>query len=184
MQLRYAGKTGSQLSSCRNIHEESSIYAHLVNMGSQRYWKISGLYYASNATEHGPIYCQDKAHFPISCRQYDRACFSSCPTSRAAAIDCLPERLSVCSPYSWLCTFLSHCVSTMHIILSTVFSRLYILMHYFNTFALSSKPCRPSLHICRCQCDSLGPSRHEVWGKFVPVLAIHIAGWRWDSTHS
>ena len=40
MELRYAGKTGNQLSSCHNIPEESNIYAHLrVNTGSQRYLK-------------------------------------------------------------------------------------------------------------------------------------------------
>ena len=36
MQLRDAGKYGSHLSSCRNVPEESNIYANLVNMGSQR----------------------------------------------------------------------------------------------------------------------------------------------------
>jgi len=183
MQLRDAGKSGSQLSSCRKIPQESNIYAHLVNMASQRHLKISRLYCASNATEQGPVCCQDKAHFPISCWQYDGACFSSCLASRDVAIGYLPERLSVCSPYSWLCTFLSHCVSTIHIILSTIFSRLYILMHYFIIFALSSKPCRSSLHMSVLT-DSLGQSRHEEWGNCVPDLAIYMAGWRWDSTHS
>lgn len=164
MQLRYGGKTGN----CRNIPEESNICAHLrVNTGSQRYLKISRLYCASNATEHGPVCCHDKAHFPISCWQYDGACFSSCPTSRDVAIDCLPERLSVCSPYSCLCTFLSHCLSTIHIILSTLLPSLYALFQYilFILKTLSSLYAHMSVLP-----DSLGLSRHEVWGKFVPVL--------------
>ena len=176
LQLHYAGKNGNHLSSCRNIPEESNIYAHGVNTGSQRYLKISTLYYARNATEHGPVCCHDKAHFPIPCWQYDVACFSSCPTSRDVAIDCLPERLSVCSPYSWLCTFLSHCVSTIHIILSSLLSSLYLdaLFHYirFTPKPLSSV----SAHISVLT-DSLGPSMHEVWGKFIPVLDKKIHGW-------
>jgi hypothetical protein len=110
------------------------------------------------------------------CWQHDGTCFSSCPTSRDVAIDCLPERLSVCSPYSWLCTFLSLCVPTIHIILSTLLSSLYLdaLFHYirFILKTLSSV----SAHMWLLN-NSLGPLSPEMWGKFVPVPDMKIHGW-------
>ena len=45
------------------------------------------------------------------------------------------------------CVRFSRIVSLPHTSFYLPYSRLYILMHYFITYALSSNPCRPSLHI-------------------------------------
>jgi hypothetical protein len=129
------------LASCRNIPEESTIYAQPVNMGSQRHLKISRLYYASNAIEHGPACCHDKAHFPISCWQYDGACFSSRPTSRDVAFGCLPERLSICLFPVLLVVYVSLalCLRHTHHFIYNILSSLYLdVLFHFIRFILKT----------------------------------------------
>jgi len=163
MQLRDPEKSGSQLSSCRNIPEECTIYAQLVNMGSQRHLEISRLSMPVMPQSTDLLVAMTKRTFQYLVDNMTGLAFHHVPrheTSRLAVF--LNVYLSVCSPYCWLCTFLSHCVSTIHIILSTIFSRLCILMHYVISFALFSNPLSPLSAHMSVLTDSLGPSRHDV----------------------
>ena len=138
---------------------DCNIYAHLLlKTRSQRYLKISRPYHASNATEHGPVFCHDKAQFPISCWQCDRdLLFIVFHITRRR--DWLSSWTSVClfSVFLLVYVSLALCLHHTHHFIYPILSSLHLdaLFHYirFILKPLSS----PSTHMSVLT-DSLSPS--------------------------